>query len=123
MATFQDITNVNWQLSASAYGEVVQGLNDLRQCLETILLTQKGTAVLRPDFGIDLLSYMDKPITAAIPALKREILEQVARYEPRVTIESITHTIADAAATIAVVWSAADGVVQQSEVQYILSSN
>jgi phage baseplate assembly protein W len=93
MATLADIRNANWQLATAAPGDVVQGYADIQQCLETLLYTVKGTAVLRPQYGIDLPSYIDRPLTEVVPLLKREIIDQVEAYEPRVDIEKIEMAI------------------------------
>lgn len=93
MATLSDITSADWSLSVSTQGEVVQGIEDIAQCINIILSTQRGSDPLRPEFGVDLLQYIDKPLNTAIPNIIREMIEQVNRWEPRCTIERITHEI------------------------------
>lgn len=124
MATLSDIRNTNWQLSAYNAEAVVQGFADLQQCLETLLYTQKGTAVLRPNYGIDLLSYLDRPISEVIPELKREIIQQVETYEPRVEIESITMEIVDVSnLVVSIYWKPVNSTaVQNTAVTYNIVS-
>ena len=84
---------VNVALAATpGIGNVVQGLNDVNQCIQIILTTPKGSDPLRPTFGADLWRYIDVPINRAIAAIVREVTEAITRWEPRVTVLSITAT-------------------------------
>jgi phage baseplate assembly protein W len=87
-----DITSVDWSLKLGAIGEIVQGPDDVEQCLQIILTTPKGSDPLRPTFGADLWQYIDYPIDAAIPSLVREVTEAITLWEPRVKLVSITAT-------------------------------
>lgn len=93
MAELSEIRSGDWSLSVAAQGEVVEGISDIAQCINIILSTQKGSDPLRPEFGVDIVEYVDKPINSAVPGIIREMIEQVNRWEPRCTIEKITHTI------------------------------
>lgn len=95
MATLEDVKYEDWQISLTTPGEIVQGVEDVHQCIQIILGTQKGSNALRPDFGVDVLSYIDKPVVEAIANLKKEIITQIAAWEPRATIESIEATPTD----------------------------
>jgi hypothetical protein len=88
-----DITSRNWQLDASRIGEVVQGLDDVAQCIQIILETRKGTDPLRPDFGCGIYEYVDKPVNLALPDMLREITNAIATYEQRVNIIRILHAV------------------------------
>lgn len=116
MALISDIQNSFWQTSATTPSEIVQGLADVQQCIRTILFTQKGTAVLVPDFGIDLLAYIDRPINETKAALRREILEQMERYEPRAEIERITFEVSGSQLLITVYWTADNSALQSTQV-------
>lgn len=80
----------NWQLGLNTTNVVVD-IDDINQCVKTILLTRKGEDPLRPHFGCGLADYIDKPALASLPKMKKEILEAVAAYEPRVSITKIEH--------------------------------
>ncbi len=54
-----------------------------------ILSTREGTVPLYRDFGISP-EYMHKPIPAAKALLHAEIKEKVERYEPRVSVVSVS---------------------------------
>ncbi|HSR57119.1 MAG TPA: GPW/gp25 family protein, partial [Candidatus Binataceae bacterium] len=84
--TLADIAAADWSLKLGAVGEVVEGIRDVEQCLAIILTTPKGADVLRPTFGADLWRYIDNPISAAIPAIVREVSAAIAMWEPRVKL-------------------------------------
>ena len=116
--TLANITSADWSLAldqqgapGSGIGSVVQGVADVNQCIQIILNTPKGSDPLRPTFGGDVWRYIDSPINAAIPAIVREVTEAILRWEPRVTVVSIsvtpvtgTDTQAGARLSIAVTW-------------------
>lgn len=90
-----EIRNSEWGFSTKGVGQVVQGLDDIRQCIRIILHTKKGTDPLRPLFGCDINKFIDKPINSVVPSAIREIIEAVTLWEPRVEIISITHQLID----------------------------
>jgi phage baseplate assembly protein W len=97
--TFADITSADWSLTldstaggvaGAGIGNVVQGLQDVNQCVRIILTTPKGSDPLRPTFAIDLWKYLDAPISAATPAIVREVTEAIALWEPRIDLIKVT---------------------------------
>jgi len=97
--TLADITSADWSLALDAPGEpgsgignVVQGVNDVNQCIQIILTTPKGSDPLRPTFAVDIWRYLDAPIDTALPAIVREVTEAISLWEPRVTVLSISAT-------------------------------
>lgn len=76
-------------MSLTQAGNTENGIGDIMQCLKTILFTRKGTDPFRPDFGCGVLDLIDRPVNETIPAMKKEIIEAISLYEPRVTILSI----------------------------------
>ena len=78
-----------WQLSISEPGAVVTDLQDVKQCIDIILRTVKTTDPLRPEFGVDILQYIDKPTTVSIPGVRQAIYEAITLWEPRATITNI----------------------------------
>lgn len=113
----QNITSRDWSLSIAEQGELVQGLEDIQQCIYIILVTEKGTDPLRPDFGCGIYSYIDKPINIAVPNMKREILAAIQKYEKRVQLIRILHTVEDAHLTFTIEWKFAD-TTQTTTVSY-----
>ena len=90
--TLADITSADWSLKLDAIGSVVQGLQDIAQCITIILTTPRGSDPLRPTFGADLWRFIDSPINAAVPAIVREVGAAIAMWEPRVVVESVNVT-------------------------------
>jgi|YelNatPaOPRAMG01_1025707.scaffolds.fasta_scaffold04611_5 phage baseplate assembly protein W len=88
-ATLADITSADWSLKLGAIGEVVQGIQDVDQCIRIILTTPKGSDVLRPTFGVDIWRYIDYPMNSAVPGIVREVSTAIALWEPRVSIVAI----------------------------------
>lgn len=62
---------------------------EILQNVRTILSTIKGSVPLDRKFGISG-DAVDKPMQKAEAILSSEIFAQIRRYEPRVSIESIT---------------------------------
>lgn len=106
--TLDDIQSADWSLcldsSVGGAGEgginsaiqpgaglglVVQGIADINQCIGIILSTPPGSDPLRPTFACDLWQLLDAPITVARPALVREIVEGITKWEPRVRVFSV----------------------------------
>lgn len=116
--TLADIVSADWSLAldlpgepGSGIGNVVQGLADVNQCIMIILTTPKGSDPLRPTFGADVWRYIDAPVDTAIAAIVREVTEAITRWEPRVTVISVTavpapggDTQAGAHLEIAITW-------------------
>lgn len=95
MATkIQDIKATNWQLSNQMIGEVVQGIDDIRQCMGIILTTTKGSDPLRPLFGSDIWQFIDTPINTAIANISAEIIDAIGKWEQRIIIKELTYDIA-----------------------------
>lgn len=100
-------TSPYWQLSLAEAGEVVEGINDIRQCLYIILTTAKGSDPLRPDFGADIYKAVDQPAARVVTRLKDTILKQVELYEPRAEVLNISSTIKDEAhVSVRLTWRA-----------------
>jgi phage baseplate assembly protein W len=88
--TLADITSADWSLKLNSIGNVVQGLDDVEQCIAIILTTPKGSDPLRPTFGTDLWRFIDNPIGFAIPAVVREVTGSISMWEPRITLQSVS---------------------------------
>lgn len=109
MIELQNIQSKEWGISISAQHEVVQGLNDIHQCVLIILSTQKGSDPLRPEFGADLSPFQDLPMTDAIPGIINEILTAVGNWEPRAKINAITYVVNYSQVTFAINWTVNTG--------------
>lgn len=91
--TLADIRATNWQLSQQTIGQVVSGIEDIRQCVGIILTTTKGSCPLNPLFGSDIWKFIDTPVTTAVANISAEILDSVGKWEQRVIIRRLTYDI------------------------------
>lgn len=86
----QTIQSTHWQLAPSTdTAEVVQGIDDIHLCIANVLSTQKGTDILRPEFGSDHFQYIDYPEDVAVPNFVREITQALQKWEKRIEVEEV----------------------------------
>lgn len=94
MATkITDIKSVNWQFSVNKIGEISEGVDDLRQCIQIILTTTKGSDPLRPLFGSDIWRFIDTPVITAVANISAEIIDSIGKWESRIIIEKLTYNV------------------------------
>ncbi len=68
----------------------VAGADKVRQSIFTILQTEPGERLMRPDFGCGLAGYLMKPNTSAVRALmQRDISRALSTWEPRIKLEEV----------------------------------
>ena len=61
--------------------------------IKTIILTQKGSRVMQPDFGTNIPSFIfGQGSSENASAIKSEIIEAVTIYEPRATLNNVDVT-------------------------------
>jgi phage baseplate assembly protein W len=88
--TLADIKSVDWSIKLGTIGQVVEGIDDVGQCIGIILTTPKGSDPLRPTFGADVWQYIDRPLDLAVPSIVREVTEAITLWEPRVQVLSVS---------------------------------
>jgi phage baseplate assembly protein W len=77
-------------ISLTTFGQTLTGIDDVKQCVVLLVTTPKGSDPLRPNFGLDIFSFLDKP-SNQLAGIKKDILQQIANYEPRITkVDNIT---------------------------------
>lgn len=91
--TLSDIRATNWQLSIQTIGQVVSGIEDIRQCVGIILTTTKGSCPLNPLFGSDIWKFIDTPVSTAVANISAEILDCIGKWEQRVIIKKLVYDI------------------------------
>ena len=87
-----DITSANWQLSAAAFGSVVEAGDDINQAIGIILMTKKGSDPFRPTFGSDIWDYVDQPLLVAAPGIVNAITNDLGTWERRITLKGVSYT-------------------------------
>lgn len=93
MAKLSDITQPNWTLSLFNQGEIVEGVDEISQCILIIVLTVEGSDPLRPTFGTPLLLLIDKPIAEVLPKMIKAIVDGIALWETRVDVKTISYEV------------------------------
>lgn len=107
----EPLYSVHWQLAPAEHEQpVVQGIDDIHQCIITILRTPKGQDVLRPEFGSNHFNYLDMPEDVALPNFTREITEALQIWEKRIEVIAIHFSGAAPHYHVAVEWQLKDQV-------------
>jgi len=68
------------QLKLGTIGEIVEGIEDLRQRIKIVLETPKGFDPHRPEFGSNIWQWLDRPFTEAMPNVIAEAYEAIERW-------------------------------------------
>lgn len=84
-----EIKYVDWQFKFNGIGEVAEGVEDINQCIATILNTPKGSDPHRPTFGSDINKYVDYPVNIAKPNIVRETIDAINLWEKRIIVNSV----------------------------------
>lgn len=114
-----DIKAKNWSLSLTTYGEVIEGLAEISQCIMIVVTTAKGSDPLRPEFGSDIYKYLDRPITEAVPRMIKAAVEAIGIWETRVTITRVSYRLdVDGLVEFTIEWT--ENTTQQSSSTKVL---
>lgn len=107
-----EATSQDWQLALNSNDALVQGVNDISQCVQIILNTTPGSDPFRPTFGTNYLDHIDTPITVGAPRMVNEIVNAINTWEKRVTITSVNWRAVSEAVEYEISWTSkyGDGV-------------
>jgi len=114
MVRVTDIKSIDWQPKLGEIGEVVEGLEDINQCIRIILATPKGSDPHRPEFGSDIYRYIDYPVNEAIPNIIREAVDAINRWEKRIEIKKIKAEVDGSNIILKIEWTIKGDVESQS---------
>jgi phage baseplate assembly protein W len=68
-----------------------EGADNVRDCIRVILTTEPRQRLLLPDFGCGLNRLLFEPNTAATrQQVQDQVRKALARWEPRITVESVS---------------------------------
>jgi len=104
-----------WQLGIDSQGEVVADMSDIDQCIMNIINTQKGTDPLRPGFGVDMQSWIDKPMETTAVGIIADLIKQIQVYEKRAIIDAVTFSALEGHLTIDIKWTTTNGQLYTSK--------
>jgi phage baseplate assembly protein W len=125
-ATLTNIQSSSWELmldstagggAGSGLGQVCQALGDVHQTLQIIFSTIPGEDPFRPTFGCDLTQFLDRPLTAAIPAIVGAVSAAIATWEPRISVTNIDVTASTTnigQLAVSITWQPNLGLINQA---------
>ena len=93
--------------------DIVQGYDDIEQCIFNILSTRKGTDATRPEFGSNHFDYIDTPEDIFVPNAVREVVLAITTWEKRAVIDKVEFSGNAPEITMSVYWHAADDVAAE----------
>lgn len=105
MTNLNEITYVDWQCKLNQIGSVVEGAEDINQCIAIILMTRKGSLPHRPTFGSEIYKYIDYPINEAIPNITRETTDSIRLWETRIDLNLVSVEINESQIIVKVEWT------------------
>jgi len=105
MTKLNDITYVDWQFKLNGVGDVAEGIEDINQCIATILNTPKGSDPHRPTFGSDILKYVDYPINIAKANIIRETIDAITLWENRISVNLVVVEFENQRIKVKVQWT------------------
>ncbi len=71
-------------------GKQLSGIEHLRQSLREILMTRKGSRVIRRDFGCGIAELIDQPLSQELKLdIAYEVSEALAKWEPRFKLSRV----------------------------------
>ena len=88
--SFKDI-NINFKKHPVTGDLVVsKDASAIKQSIVNLLLTNRGERVFQPDYGSDIRSQLFEPLDyATAGSIKNSILYTIAKFEPRILVESL----------------------------------
>ena len=105
MTKLEEIKYVDWQFKYNDIGSVAEGVEDINQCIATILNTPKGTDPHRPTFGSNIYKYIDYPVNIAKANIIRETVDAISMWETRVQVNSVIYSVEDSNVKVKVQWT------------------
>jgi len=118
--SISEIKSADWSPSIVTAGEIVEDTDDINQCILIIVMTEKGSDPLRPEFGCSLLKYVDLPNSIAIPNLISEIVDGIKIWEKRAKVTRIVHEEENGQINFSLYWEDARKQ-SQSKVSFFLT--
>lgn len=73
----------HWQHKAGSIGELAIDADDILQCYEVIFKTPKGSVVLNPNLGWDVIEYLGKPLNLVESKMRPALMQAFIIQEPR----------------------------------------
>jgi len=105
MGATDDLIGSGWaypaELTPGGSVRLVSGNQEIDASLRMILTTAPGERVMRPDFGCAMWEQVFAPLDAnTLGLIEQSVREAVARWEPRIALESVEAVPDDAGAMV-----------------------
>lgn len=72
-------------------GEILEGVDHIRQSIRDILTTPIGSRVMRRDYGSNLLNLLDRPMNSELVAdIQVAVSMALSNLEPRIQLSRVT---------------------------------
>ncbi|MEM7367446.1 MAG: GPW/gp25 family protein [Bacteroidota bacterium] len=69
---------------------MVQGREDIEQCLQILLNTKLGARIMEPEFGCDLRPYLFQPLDLSIETQIKDVISlAILNFESRIILNEI----------------------------------
>lgn len=73
----------HWQHKVGTIGELATDADDILQCYEVIFKTPRGSVVLNPNLGWDVIQYLGKPLNLVESKMRPALMQAFIIQEPR----------------------------------------
>jgi hypothetical protein len=115
----KEINAIYWQPKINSIGDVVTDIDDINQCISTILETRKGSVPHNPDFGSDVWMWIDAPIDEARPNITKEAIEAIEEWEQRIDISRVTVDFEETNLILKIEWTFKESnLINLREIRY-----
>jgi phage baseplate assembly protein W len=88
----QDVKNSNWSKSINELGGIVEGYDDISQCMGIILTTVQGSVPGDPEFGCGIYTMTDRS-ASNVGQMVKLMADALTKYEPRITIRKFVYEL------------------------------
>lgn len=111
-----------FQLGTNSFPKVATDSDLIRQSLIQIVLTPKGSRIMRPEFGTNVLQHVFENNTTMLGVkIRNDVTAAISRFEPRVILQGIGIVREDASVIITIGYTVKltqqqDRVVLQTQV-------
>lgn len=102
--TLPNATTTQWGLSTATPGQIVEGVDEINQCIAVILCTTPGSDPMRPLFGCGLGDLIDRPANVSGAAMAAAIDKALRIWEPRIKVVKITYQVMEENIRFGVSW-------------------
>jgi phage baseplate assembly protein W len=79
---------------------------EIHTSIRVVVETQRGSAVFKPDFGVDWSEIVDAPVSEASALLVYHVTRALERWVPAIDVQAVEPVLEGSRLTVRVRWSA-----------------